>query len=461
MKQAALIALFLHVGGAAAAGIGVTDAWRAAMAHDPTFEAARAQWEAGRTHAAQGRALWMPTLAVQGSAGRGEQQSQTSGAAFTAPGFGSTDGVDFQTSVSSGTSRQWAFVAEQPLYDPGRMADFATQKNAVAAADAQFLQARQDLLLRTAQTYFAVLNARAQLVTLRRLRTAAEQARASAQARYESGDIPATDMREAQASADAIGVQELDAQTALMLNEAAFTDLTGLEPQALKALPQSEPAELPSPDTLDAWTQRALAGSPQLAIQRVAVVTASAQVERYGMLNSPKVSVVAQLGRESLRGNGDFGAADISARQASIALQASIPLFTGGMRSAQRHEAQALEHKAGADLNAADQQVRQQTRAAWLGLTTAAARVHALQRLHGSTQDRLDATRLGAEIGDRTALELLNAEADFLHSGTDFQNAQSEWLLADLQLQAVAGALSEADLQRVDQHLVEASPESR
>ena len=104
------------------------------------------------------------------------------------------------------------------------------------------------------------------------------------------------------------------------------------------------------------------------------------------------------------------------------------------MRSAQRHEAKALEHKASADLDAADQQVRQQARAAWLGLTTAAARVHALQRLHGSTQDRLGATRLGVEIGDRTALELLNAEADFLRSGTDFQKAQAEWLLADLQL---------------------------
>jgi outer membrane protein len=230
---------------------------------------------------------------------------------------------------------------------------------------------------------------------------------------------------------------------------------------ALIDLPDSEPAELPAPESLVAWTQRALASSPQLAIQRLAQATASAQVERYGMLNSPKLSVVARLGRESLQGNGDFGAADVTGRQASIALQASIPLFTGGMRSAQRHEAQALEHKAGADLETADQQVRQQTRAAWLGLTTAAARVHALQRLHGSTLDRLGATRLGVEIGDRTALELLNAEADFLRSGTDFQKAQSDWLLADLQLQAVVGALSEADLQRLDQHLVDASPESR
>lgn len=455
MKRTVLIGLCLVSATAGAAGLGVTDAWQAARQHDPQFEAARAQWEAGRTHAAQGRALWLPTLALQGSAGRADQQSQTSGAAFSAPGFGSTNGVDFQTSVNNGTSRQWAFVAEQPLYDPARTADFASQKNAAAMADAQFQQAKQELLLRTARAYFAVLNARAQLVSLRRLHAAAEQARAAAQARYESGDIPATDMREAQASANAVGVQELDAQMAVTLAEAAFTDLTGLQPVALKDLPESEPAELPAPDSLEAWTQKALAGSPQLAMQRLAVATASAQVERFEMLASPKLSVVARVGRESLQGNGDFGAADITARQASISLQATIPLFTGGMRSAQRHEAKALEHKAGAELDAADQQVRQQTRAAWLGLTTAAARVRALQRLHGSTQDRLGATRLGVEIGDRTSLELLSAEADFLRSGTDFQKAQSEWLLADLQLGAVAGALSEADLERVDRHLIE------
>ena len=94
-------------------------------------------------------------------------------------------------------------------------------------------------------------------------------------------------------------------------------------------------------------------------------------------------------------------------------------------------------------------------------VTTAAARVHALQRLHGSTQDRLGATRLGVEIGDRTALELLNAEADFLRSGTDFQRAQADWLMAALQLQAVAGALSEADLERIDQHLVNRDGDSQ
>ncbi|MBS0380513.1 MAG: TolC family protein [Proteobacteria bacterium] len=450
-----LVFLALLSGGAGAGGLGVTDAWKAATQHDPQFESARAQWEAGKTHSTQGRALWLPSVELQGGIGRADQQSQTSGAAFAAPGFGSTNGADFQTSIRNGDSRQWAFVAEQPLYDAGRLADFTVQKNMSAIAEAQFLQAKEELVLRTARAYFAVLNSRAQFVALRRLHAAAEQARAVAEGRYQSGDIPVTDMREAQARADAIGVRELDAQTAVTLSEAAFADLTGLEPLALKELPESEPADWPAPESLESWTRRAVEGSPALAIQRLTLTTASAEVDRYGVLTAPKLSLVARIGRDSLAGSGDFGAAEITDRQASIFLQASIPLFTGGMRSAQRHEAHALERKAGADLEATDQSVHQQARAAWLSLTTAAARVHALQHLRGSTRDRLEATRLGMELGDRTALDLLNAQADYLQSGTDFQTAESEWLLADLQLAALAGALSEADLERIDRQLVE------
>lgn len=461
MKIASLGALLMCTTNVWAAGLSVTDAWQAAMHHDPAFEAAQAQWEAGRTHVEQGRALWMPTLSAQGSAGRGEQASHSSGAAFSAPGFGSTNGVDFRTSVDGGTARQWAFVAEQPLFDADRTAASAVHRNVAAVADARIAQARQDLLLRTAQAYFSVLNTRAQLEALRRLHAAAERARATARARYESGDIPATDMREAQAGADAIGVQQLDAQAAVTLSEAAFSDLTGLEAVALKSLPASEPAELPATEALEAWTQRALADSPQLAMQKLELAAASTQVESYRLPVSPRVSVVAQVGRESLQGSGDFGEAAVTARQASIVLQASIPLFTGGMRSAQREEARALRRKARAELEVTDQQVRQQVRSAWLGLNTAAARVRALQRLHGSARERLEATRLGVEIGERTALELLDAEADFLRAGTDFQKAQADWLLADLRLHAAAGTLSETDLARVDHHLVDGSVVSR
>jgi len=461
MNARALAAWLLMSSTAAAGGVTLTDAWHAAVRHDPAFAAAQARRDAGRARGAEATALWLPTLTATGSAGRSDLDSRTQGAFFSAPGFASTNGVDFQTNVNGGTATRWALVAEQPLFDAARRADSTTQRNAARVAAAEYRAAEQDLMLRSAKAYFEVLNARAQLQTLVRLRAAAERTRAENQARYEAGDIPVTDMREAQASADTIDVQELDARSAVTLSEAAFTDMTGLDAADLQELPDAATGEMPAPEPLESWTQRALSGSPLLVVQHLAVTTADAQLNRYGALNSPRLSLVGQIGRDSLHGNGDFGATDVSTRQASIGLQASIPLFTGGMRSAQRREARALERQAEAELAGADQTVRQQIRAAWLSCTTAAARVQALQRLRASTQSRRDATRLGTEIGGRTALELLGAEADYQRSGADLQRAQSDWFLAGLQLKAVAGALAEEDLRQIDRRMESANLQQR
>jgi outer membrane protein len=355
--------------------------------------------------------------------------------------------------VNSGRATHWAVVAEQPLFDAARLADSAAQRYAARMAEAQFRAAEQDLMLRSARIYFDVLNARAQLQSLVRLAASAEQARGESQARYEAGDIPVTDMREAQANADAIAVQALDARSAVTLSEAAFTDLTGLDAADLLPMTEAATIGMPAPEPLESWTQRALNASPLLAVQRLAVDTANAQLSRYGALTAPRVSLLAQVGRDSVSGDGDFGATDITGRQTSIGIQASIPLFTGGMRTAQRHEARALAQQAEAQLSSADQQVRMQARTAWMALTTAAARVEALQRLRASAAGRRDATHLGTEIGGRSALDLLGAEADYERAGADFKRAQSDWFLAGLQLKAVVGELAAGDLEQIDRRL--------
>lgn len=439
----------------------MTDAWRAAMAHDPTFAAAQAQRDAGRARGAEGKALWMPTLSATGGVGRGDLDNRTQGAFFSAPGFGSTRGVDFQTDISGGLATRWALVAEQPLFDSARLADSTSQRNAARIAEAQFQIAQQDLILRSAKVYFDVLNSHVQLQTLVLLRASAERARLQAQARYDAGDLPVTDLREAQANADTIDVQELDARDAVALSEAAFTDLTGLDSTDLGELTDAATAQMPTPDTLTSWTERAVRGSPLLLIQHLQVTTATAQLSRYSPWSAPRVSLIAQIGQDYLHGNGDFGSSDVSMRQTMIGLQATIPLYTGGMRSAQRHEANALEHQAEAELDSTDQKVRQQTRRAWLSLTTAAARVQALQRLRISAASRRDATRLGSQTGGRTTLELLGAEADYQHAVTDFQRAQSDWFMAQLQLKSMAGELTMADLQTIDDCLTRTPPETR
>ena len=101
---AALSAGLLLVGSANA--IDLVEAWRAAQDHDLEFSAARAAHEAGETRRDQGVALWRPSVSLTGTAGRMSNNTNTSGAQFSAPRFGLSNDVAFNTSVNDGTTRK-------------------------------------------------------------------------------------------------------------------------------------------------------------------------------------------------------------------------------------------------------------------------------------------------------------------------------------------------------------------
>ncbi|MBN8510827.1 MAG: TolC family protein, partial [Burkholderiales bacterium] len=112
-----------------------------------------------------------------------------------------------------------------------------------------------------------------------------------------------------------------------------------------------------------------------------------------------------------------------------------------------------LADKAAADAERQAQQIAQGTRAAWLGTTVGASRLKALEEALAATRSRLDATRLGRQVGDRTTLELLNAENDAAAAELALQQARVALLLDRLRLVAAAGRLDEAQLQVANGHL--------
>jgi len=66
---------------------------------------------------------------------------------------------------------------------------------------------------------------------------------------------------------------------------------------------------------------------------------------------------------------------------------------------------------------------------------------------------RLDATRLGRQVGDRTTLDLLNAENDAASAELTLWQARIDLLMNRLRLAALAGRLDETSLQSVNASL--------
>jgi outer membrane protein len=109
-----------------------------------------------------------------------------------------------------------------------------------------------------------------------------------------------------------------------------------------------------------------------------------------------------------------------------------------------------LQLKAQAELERTRLQVSQMTRSAWLAVQSGQARIAALEAADTASQARLDATQLGRQVGDRTTLDLLNAQNDASAAQLALLQARIDVLMGQLRLHALAGQLDAQKLRAVN-----------
>jgi outer membrane protein len=447
MRLAILAMLLTTTNSAYAADL--MDAWHAAQSKDPSFSAARAGAEAGKKKNDQAMALKLPQVTASVSAGGINAYNKISDAQFSAPGLGSAGGAAFKTQTDIGADLRWNVSAEQPLYNAER-SSLAQQLNKQAKlADVKFSVAEQQLILQVSKAYFDVLLAEDSLVSVKKLRLAVAQALKVAKGRFEEGDVAIIDTHEAQARDDALVSQELEADSNYQLAQSSLIDLTGSSDQSL-----ARPAEQVNFQNLDAgqlndWLSLAQTNSPFLHMQQIQQGIAHDEINKFQSSTAPVLNLVAQAGGEELKGLGGSNS-DLSNHAISVGVQLTIPLFTGGMRNAKYEEAVLLEDQAKNETEATRIRAGQQARAAWLGVTVGKSKVKAVEQALLSSKVKLDATELGKEAGDRTTLDVLNAEQDYYATRTELFRARYQTLLSYLNLAAVAGSLDEKRLAEVN-----------
>ena len=454
----ALLALACAIGATSAiSSAHATDllqAWQAAAQHDRSHAVARAAHAAAQPRRDQAAALWRPNVALTAAAGVGTHDSDVRGAQFSAPGMGQSSGVNFSTSVQGGTATRWALQASQPLYNPQRRVQQQQLTTSADLADVQWQAAQQALMLRTAQQYFDVAVAQELLRVLDLQMAAVQRTSDEVQERFTLGQLPVTDTHEARARLASLRAEQLAARSALDIKRRQLADSTSLSDADLVVHLPTQRSPSAAPRTLDDWQNDAAAHSPSIQQSQLALQVARLEADKHSRRASATLDLVAQAGQERLSGSGDFGSgARNQSTSAQVGVQLTVPLFTGGMRSAKQEEALRLLDGAQAQLDATREQVAQQVHAAWLGLSVGRERVEALTQALQASQARADATQLGHEVGDRTLLNLLNAQNDSASARLALAQARSQLLLERLRLAQSAGQLDESALRSVNQQL--------
>ena len=431
--------------------------WRAAAQQDRKLAVARAEHGASQTLREQAEALWRPNVGLNLGAGLGTQDTAMRGARFSAPGLGQVDEARFATSVNAGLATRVGIVAQQPLLNAARDAQRAQLRLGADMGETAWRGAQTELMLRTAERYFALAVAEERVRVIERQARAVDSARVEAHDRFQLGASPVTDTHEADAALAGVRAQQSAAALEASIQRQMLADSSGLA-QPIAHLPVRP---LAAADALASWLQAADADNPRLRLLSQAVGVAEQKLRERGAAGSPTVDLVAQAAHERMAGSGDFGAARNRQLNGMVGVQLNIPLYTGGMVEAQAREAAERINKARAELDAAREEVGQQVRAAWQGLQAGAARISALEQGLGASAARLDSTRMGRAVGDRTTLDVLNAENDHAQAALALAQARSDQVLTRLRLAALADRLDEDLLAQVNAALVPVVPEPR
>lgn len=429
----------------AAQALTLAEVWQAAEAHDRPLAAARAAAGVAEPQRQQAQALWHPQLALTASAGVGASDTTMRGAQFSAPGLGSSSGVDFATSIHGGAATRVALQASQPLYNPARRAEQQQLNLQADRAELALQSARQGAMLRTASLYLNLALAQEKLRVLQGQIQAVQSTAKEAQDRFDIGTAPITAVHEAGAELALMQAQLASAQAEITLRTRELADATGLAPERLSVqLPASAQAE---PRALELWQQLAEGASLSLRDQQLQTQLAQAELDKYAAGSRASVDLIAQAAHDRLDGRGDFGAARNTSLNAMVGVQLTIPISTGGMRSGREQEAAARLAAAQAQEDATREQLARGVEAAWLAMHTGAEQTRALQAALDASRLREDATHTGYEAGERTLLDVLRARNDVAATRLQLAQARVGTVLARLQLAERAGQLGEAALQ--------------
>ena len=343
-------------------------------------------------------------------------------------------------------------TATQPLFRMQNWITYEQSKHQVSQAEAVFLQANQDLIVRVAQSYFDVLLAENNVTLAAAQKAAISEQLAQAKRNFEVGTATITDSNDAQARFDLAVSQEIAAQNDLEIKKRALQQIIGRLPPVLARLSSRFSPVLPTPNDMDSWVEQAGASSLQIRIVQATFDIAAQDVSKNRAAHLPTLDAVASY-TDSGSGSGTQGGSGTDSTTKYIGLQLALPIFLGGSTNSRVRESLANQEKARQDLENTKRTVALNTRAAFLGGTNGVAQIKALEAALISSQSSLDSTKLGQEVGVRTQVDVLNATQQLITTRRDYAQAIYTYAVNVLKLKAAAGTVTEDDLTYVNQWL--------
>ena len=395
---------------------------------NPTLQGARAQQRATDENVPIERAGGLPSLRAQAQHTEFLRKSANS---FTSPDRALNATLSLAVPIYSGGAVRNSVKAAETRVEAGQ----ADLRGTESGLFTQVVAAYMDVILNQSIVGLNRNNADVLGVNLR-----------ATSDRFEIGDLTRTDVAQSEAR---LALARGDVQTSesnLIESRERYIRLVGQPPVDLQP-----PPPLPGfPASPEAAVASALENNPDLIAARERSKASGFDINVAGSSRLPTLEVFSDTAYQNffgtLGGGGSAGAFVQSQTTTQVGVRASVPIFQGGRPAALRRQAQARSAASFEQEVAVEREVVASVRAAYASWQAARESIASFQSGVDAATLSLEGVRAENSVGNRTILDILDAEQELLQTRVRLVTAQRNAYVAGFSLLSAMGRAEAKDL---------------
>lgn len=430
-----------------AMAVNLLDVYRQAMKNDPVFKMALAKYREESEALPKSRSQILPQVYFSSRVGKARTK------------------YDVDNSLTSFLpDGQMTLKQRNVSYDVKltqyilNMSDWLKVKSAshaVKAAFAAYTFAAQDLIERTVNAYFSVLQAEEILRFSKAEKEALKSEYHKADQSFKVGIKTITDVYNAKAAYDSSIAEYVTAKNALENAKEDVRVITGVWYERLDGLKSNVTLNTPDPKDIDQWVRVAIEHNWKWIEATHLALAARAEMASAHATRLPTIGALvaydyddvtlSNVGYEKQKGP-------------SVGLELNVPLFSGGAITSDVRQKNAAYQLALYQKEHIYRSVLNDTRKSYLGVSRDIRKAEADKQAIISNKSSLKGMREGYKVGVRTIVDVLNAEKSLYGSQKNYAIDRYDYIRDSIHLKLSTGLLSEQDLIAINQWLVPSPP---
>ncbi len=390
---------------------------------NPQLNAQRAEVRSTDENVPKALSGYRPTVNLNATAGYQYTDEKVNQSGFS--------GIIHGTNVP----RSVGLTASQTLFNGYQTA------NGVRAAESQVSGSRealrvleQTVLLNAATVYMDYLRDAANLEVQKSNVRVLEQTLKQTRDRFNVGEVTRTDVAQSEAQLAAGKTQELTAESQLNATRSNYRRIIGVEPTNLAP---GSPVDRFLPSTLQQAVDLSLVDNPNVTAAMYGIDVNYLQVKINEGALLPSVTMQASVQQAYEQGptiNRQFTASAIA--------NVRVPIYQGGAEYALIRQSKENLAQQRLNLETTRDQTRANTITAWGQLVATKAQVASAQAQVTASEIALNGVREEAKAGQRTTLDVLNAQQALVNARIALVNAQHDRVVASYSVLSAVGRLS-------------------